>query len=74
MTRREAAYLLIGFGSGGLLCSVVITNEFMKFTQDSSGIDSIGVSKFAFIVPGLLLVAGLIMMVLTRTSKKKISN
>jgi hypothetical protein len=77
MTRREVAFLAIGAGFGGLVGSFAVVYEYGRNIMDihtlSGLFEAMGINESAFIVPGIILVAGLVLLA-ARKKSRPISN
>jgi hypothetical protein len=67
MTRREVAFFAIGSGFSGLLGSLVVAYEYARNVSDWHGFSEMfevmGINEKAFIVPAVVLLAGLVLLV-----------
>jgi len=63
MTRRELSFLAIGLGFSGIIGSFVVAYQYARNVSDWRGVTGMGdvldLHVSAFIVPAVILVAGL---------------
>jgi hypothetical protein len=69
VTRREIGIFIIGIGLG-LLLSLAVVLEVMLSLRDGSRLSNYAVDKIAFLIPGVLLLTGVILLAYRKKSER----